>query len=478
MKIKPLVAAAFLAAAVVVDAQDGSTVAADTAALIAERTYLEAKLAKLQAEEKLQAQIDSTATAQKAADKAAKDARDQAQRDTLKAIGELAGKMPAGTYTSTADGVATPKAMELAFRNLDLATVALHQRISAQATGISGKTVIFVDAIPGPKVSFELLFYNNLIGQIEKDAEALGVLATQTQSVGAAAVISALPSIVSAVGGFFRVDDTERVFDAKFTDSMAVTSLIGKLKPEPPAPVYLGLEAFAFANVPAIEKTPLAVKIIALGDLDASLAAKAKGIDTKIQEKAVAAATNVVAATKARVAMLESRSQLLTELAAASPRDAPAYYARIKEIGEEVLALGTKLAEQNIGLADAKAALAPKEAEKSKIGGVRDRIAKLFTDLRSTEGNPPLFVRLIRDEQLKGLTTAADTIRFVQLRVAASPQGTITKKSFWGQSSKASSLVALEYRIADGNSRITAAGIIPYYSFEDAKLTQPQAMAK
>jgi hypothetical protein len=475
MKTKLHAVAAFLAAAVFVHAQDASTLAADTQLLIAEKTYLEAKVAKLKAEESLQTQLDAASTAQKALDKADQDAKDQAQLDTLKAIGDLAAKMPTGSYTASADSVATPKAMELAFLNLEEATGKLHGEIFKEC---AGKTVVFVDAIPGPKASFELLFYNSLITQIDNDAEELDVLSTQIESLPAAAIISALPSIVSAVSGFFRVDHTEKVFDAKFTGATAITSLIGRLATDKSHPVYFGLENYAFANLPPLEKTPLGLKVIALSELDTKLAAKAEGIDTTALDKAVTDATNDVATTKAEIALLKGRTELLTELAKASPQNAPAYLATITEIGNRLLVLGTKLIEQNTKLADAKATVAPFKAEKEKIGALRERIAKLFTDLRSTEGSPPLFVRLIRDQQLKDMTSQPGKVSFVQLSVAASPQGTITRKSFWGQSSLASSLVALEYRVADGSFQITAAGIIPSHSLKKLDLSAAQSDAK
>jgi hypothetical protein len=471
MKTKLYAVAAFLAAAVFVNAQDASTRAADTTALLANKAYFDAKLGALQAEEKVQAQLDSAATAQKAADKAAQDAKEKAQLDTLKAIGDLAAKMPTGSYTSSDGGVATPKSMELAFRNLDQASAALYLKL---APAVSGKTLVFVDAIPGPKASFELLFYHNLMKQIGKDAAALGVTVGQAE-IAAAAIIPAIPAIVSAVSGFFKVDYTEKVFDAKLSNGMAVTSLIEKLQPNVSGAVYLGLEAFAFGKVTSLEATDLFDKLATVGEIDAKLAIEIENADTRKLEKDFAEATNAVAGTKAEITLLETRNELLDVLAKASPQNAPAYTAESKDLVARLVTLNSTLVTQNTTLADAKAALAVPKAKKEKQVALRERIAKLFTDLRSTEGSPPLFVRLIRDEQLKKPGAEAENIRFVTLSVAASPQGTITKKSFWGQSTKASALVALEYRVADGNSKIVAAGILPYYRMEEVKLTEPQA---
>lgn len=473
MKTRLHAVAAFLAAAVFVNAQDTSTFAADTAALLAEKAYLEAKVAKLKAEENLQTQLDAASTAQKALDQADQDAKDKAQLDTLKAIGDLAAKMPTGSYTATTDGVATPKAMQLAFASLGHATTDLQAKIGSR---LEGKKVVFVDAIPGPKASFELLFYEHLMSELGKDAGAVTkTLPTQIQSVGAAAVISALPSIVSAVSGFFKVDVTEKVFDAKLTGGMAVTSLTGRLAGTKDTAVYFSPEAFAFSELADLASTQLGASIATLSEQDAALAARAEAIDTSAQEKAVTQATNDLAATKAEVALLKGRNDLLNELAKASPQNAPAYLASIKENGDRLLLLGGRLAEQNAKLAAAEAALAPDKAAKEKIAGVRARIAKLFADLRSTDGTPPLFVRLVRDRLLRDMTAAPDEVRYVQLSVAAAPQGAITRKSFWGQSAKASSLVALEYRVADGSSKIIAAGILADYRMEEVKPTEPKA---
>lgn len=475
MKTKLFALAGLLCVAAAALAQDATSLATDTQLLKDETAYLQARLAKLKAEAELQTQVDSAATAAKAE-------KDQARRDTLKALDDLAAKMPAGAYTATADGVATPKAMELAFRNLESATDRLYGKISSD---LAGKTVVLVESIPDTKPGFELFFYQNLIAEIERESgikikhddthTTQGTKETwdanKEMFVPAAAAISALPSIVNVIGGLFRADYTERVFEAKLSSGQAVSVLLGRLQ-SGPAAVHLGLESYAFARLGSLAEAPIAVKIGSLRALDERLEAEAKDINTKPEEKSVVDATNAVAATKAKAAQLEHHRDLLAELVLAAPQTAGEYEPRIRQLGQDMLACGTALAEQNAALAAAKATLAQKSVRKNKITEVRDRIAKLFTDLRSQEGTPPLFARLVRDELLQTMTADPDDVRFVSLNLAASPQGTVTKKTFWGQSAKASSLVALEYRIADGRSKITAAGIIPYYSFEDAKLTE------
>lgn len=439
----------------------------DTAALKAELDNLKAQYDVLKAKNDL-ATLQLNASPADAKAKAEKDARDKVTVDTINAISGLAGKLPAGSYTTTADGVATPKGMELAFANLSAAAkgfwaVKAHKDIAAH-------TLVFVDAIPSaPRASLEKKLYDKLLADVERDGNAILKPGASAEIAPIVPVlITALPGILNAVGGFFRVDYSEKTFDAKLGAATAISSAIGQLGDQRLPAIYLSLESFAFADGVDFAQSPLVQAIERVKTIDQQLEAKAKAVNTQAQEKAVALAAADLDETKAKLAELGSRRDLLGELAKISPKDAQPYLDKVEQLGIEIAKLERTKTEQSQALDAAKTALANASAPRTRISGVRDRIAKLFAALTSTDGTPPLFVRLMRDEALA--EGAAKDVRLIALSVASSIQGTVTKKRFWGQTTYGSSLVALEYRVADGTGKLLSAGVLPYFDLQ--KLNQ------
>jgi flagellin-like hook-associated protein FlgL len=450
--------------------------ASDTAALRAELDNLKAQYDVLKLKNDL-ATLQATPTPAEIKAKAEQDADDKARVDAINALAALSGKLPAGNYTASADGVATPLGLQLAFGSLTTAAKELGGVLAQQNVG--GKKLVFVDAIPtSPRVTLEKTLYDKLLADVEKDGTALleppssgGAVA---ESLALAPVlITALPSILNAVGGFFRVDVTEKTFDAKLGAGTAISTVVSQLPTPRPSAIYFSLESCVFAEGIDFAKSDLVQAIERVKKIDGNLEAKAKLESRRIaaEEKRVADATVAQTATKAKVEKYEGRIALLEEMAKDSavtaPDTAARYLKEIEKIGEEMAQAEATLAAQTLALEAAKTALTAASAPRAKINAVRDRIAKLFTALSSTEGTPPLFVRLMRDEAFAKQT--GDDLRLVALSVASSVQGTVTKKRFWGQTNFGSSLVVLEYRVADGSGKLLTAGILPYYDFK--KLT-------
>lgn len=458
----------------------------EEAAVRAATALLNARTAQLQAERTLQATIDAPAEARRAADQAAeaaqiaaekeaKEKRDQRRLDTITAISDLSSKVGQGTYAATQDGVATPKAMELAFSQLDNATAQLR---SVLADKLDGKIVIFVDAIPGPSGGYELKMYQKIISDLSAKAGAIIDKGPKPQ-VAAAALIPLIPGILNAISGFFRSDYTEKVFDSKLSSATAASALMGKLitSPTPPstnqatgnaaaankatvaAGVFLSVEAYSLANANLLS-LQIVQSIGVLQQRDEELAAIEKTFPpAKDEEAAVVRASASLEETTTKIKNLQYRRDFLAEYAKAGGGNASATDQLIAEINNQITALQTGVPALKQAVENAKTALTEKTKEKDNITQLREQIGKILTALKNTEGTPPLFVRLVRDAFLASTADTKELIRYVSLSVASSPQGVLSKKNVFGTTAYGSSFLALEYRVAAGDLQILAAGV-------------------
>lgn len=433
----------------------------ETTILQAETEFLRAQLARLTAERDLQSAIAAPETARLVA---IDEARDQRRLDTLNAVSGLSASVPAGTHTISGDGVATPKGMELIFQNLENGLKTLRNTLCNE---VGGKVIIFVDTIPPTNPGLDLALYSKLMDDLLTDAAIATGGTAMPEGVGTAAIITALPGILKAVSGFFRADHTEKVSASGVNSGTAISSLIPKLlagkdgagKEGVPTGIYLNLESFAFANMDKLDDISIVDKIKRVKTADAILAEMTDKLDLTPLEKAVAAAAAALEDVTTARKNLEFQRDLLVELAKVSPQQAQAYESKIKDLGDQILSIQADIRAKKQGLDTAKTTLAKAGEPRQKMTAVRERIAKLMTALSSTDGSPPLFVRLIRDQRLVDLKKSKNTVRFLTLNVAASPNSTITRKTFFSQKMFGSSFLALEYRIADETSKLVTAGV-------------------
>lgn len=433
-------------------------VAQDTQSLVDQAELVNAKLGLMQAERALQVEIDlADKTLQEATEAAKTDA--QARRTaTLESIAGLATNMPAGNYTASADGVATPAATEQAYNNLDYVSTTLVSELESE---LSGKALIFVNTLPGSDLKLELIFYETQAKALTK--EAVAIIGDQTQSgIATASLIAALPGVYNAVAGLFRVDSTEQAFSASLSDSTLVTQLIPKVNAinTKPSGIYMSLDAYVRSTISDLESLEIVKTFADLKEQDVILADMLKTIEIATEEKAVAAANRAVESKKAEITEIEFRRGTWQEIAKVDPAQADRCLEQIENLGQALLARKAELQAAGNTLAQAKKELTEKTKELTRITKQRAKIATFLNSLTTAEGSSSLLARLIRAQVMKNMQNAASKIRFLQVSVAASPQSQLNRKSFWKQRTLSFAFLAIEYRLSDGGGKLLKAGIV------------------
>lgn len=468
----------------------------DQAALLTAQTALvAAQKANLAAQAELDAQKRAAATAER-------DARDKALVDAVNTLAGAASKLPSGAQTVADDFKATPASTRLSMDALQ-ATCAEAARVVGPA--LSGKTVVFVDSIPGPVDTYAYQYFlldaadraaaiarlakaaaerggPDRVGLSEPVLNRLGVteLVTTKMALGPVAeLVTALPGAIGTLLGFFRADTAEHAgtaansagtANALFAREAGLTS------------VYPSVDAAAYARFEGIDSLKTVKTARRLVALDAALGEAIEEIGAHLRRPQAN-----LAAFKAEAAEVASASTSLqaklTEVNVALGRETDSA-AKARLTGQKGMLEGqlaaNKVQAETVQkrVAEAQEIVDAVTAWQTKFTQQRTALESFVSGLGTADTNGvPKLVALIKAELLESacfpghtgtIASRADAsaLRLVSLKIVQQPQSTVQKTYAFQKRYYANALVSIEYRVAAPDGRILAEGVVTRSSSE------------
>lgn len=511
---------------------DSTDYEALTASLKAQTEYLNAQAALIKAQDSVEQQKSSAEEAKKAK-------KDEDRLAIIEAASGIVEKLPTGKLSVSGNGVASPRSTALAFDNLELATADILTKITGE---VGGQIIIFSDSTTIPISGNEHVVYDGVIRDLGKEAKSLGLSYVEPQSalLAAAAIpvaldfllkVTAVDTTESVFDGkltdssaaavlagklipiaghygkhIFATSPESRKEDGRShrndTNSTALpptapqepdvrpsdsqdgqeglaedqAPLASPVIESPVAAVFASREAFA-AHLFDPKNSVFINKLVKLTEIDEEISKLLDTAPSPREEKEVATLTTEADDMKTALDEVERKRDLLSDLTKLSESSAALYLAGFEQASDEYLRRESALRSKKAELARAKQALTKATETVTRLKKLQENIRKLIATFRSTDGSPPLIVRVIRDEQLWAAQNKGN-LRIITLKVVASPQSLISRKSALSEKHTHSSLVALQYSVSDASSRLKASGVVSYYveaREQDAEVNRSRA---